>query len=379
MTSALGKDSDSIIGVIPSAKPSSQHDLLGLTRDLVAIPSLSHHEAKLADWIEQTLSPCNWLKIDRVENNVVARTHLGRSSRVIIAGHLDTVPPNTNATALIKDDVLWGVGSADMKGGLAVMVDLACSVSNPQMDVTWCFYTCEEVSRTESGLARLWEIRPDLLAADAAILGEPTSCRIEAGCQGTLRAVIRMGGVRAHSARPSTGCNAIHRLGPILETIVRWNGRRVTIDGCEFVEQLQAVSVNGGVAGNVIPDEAALTINYRFAPDKDLDSAVSFLKDLFGDLIDPEKRDSFEVIDEANGALPKLDHPILASLVDITKSAPRAKLGWTDVASFWEHQIPATNYGPGDPLLAHHKEERIDRESLELANTTLRRLLNSKI
>jgi succinyl-diaminopimelate desuccinylase len=228
-----------------------------------------------------------------------------------------------------------------------------------------------EVAREESGLATLWQRRPELLRADAAVVCEPTSSLVEAGCQGTMRVVVHVGGVRAHTARPFTGRNAVHRLGPVIDQVAQWQGRSITLDGCEYVEQLQAVAVEGGVAGNVVPDAASLTINYRFAPDRDAAGARSFLQALFDGLLDSELGDRLEVVDEADGAPPSLDHPLLAALVAGSGGPPRAKVGWTDVASFWAHGVPAANFGPGDPLLAHHPEERVARPDLERARAVL--------
>jgi succinyl-diaminopimelate desuccinylase len=257
------------------------------------------------------------------------------------------------------------------------MLDLARALPEPTSDVTWCFYACEEVARDQSGLEELWRSRPDLLAGDAAVLGEPTGCLVEAGCQGTMRAVVTLGGVRAHTARPFTGRNAIHRLAAVLERVTEWEGRSIVLGGCEYVEQLQAVAVQGGVAGNVVPDLATLTLNYRFAPDREGSAPRRFLEGLVEGLLDESLGDRLEVVDEAPGAPPSLDDPLLAALVAATGSAPRAKVGWTDVASFWAHGVPAANFGPGDPLLAHHPDERVDRASLERARAVLERLLTS--
>jgi len=355
----------------PVTGPVGGTDLLSLTTELVGIPSLSHHEAAMADLVADRLAGCSWLTVDRVGDNVVARTDLGRSQRLIVAGHLDTVPPAGNGVARVDGDVLWGVGSADMKGGLAVMLDVARTVTDPSVDVTWCFYACEEVSRDDSGLGQLWDARPDLLVADAAILGEPTDGLVEAGCQGTMRVVIHLGGVRAHTARPFTGNNAIHRLVPVLERITNWEGRSVVLDGCDYVEQLQAVAVDGGVAGNVVPDHAAVTVNYRYAPDRDRAAARGFITALLDGLLDDSLGDRWEVVDQADGAPPALTHPLLAALVARTGQPPKAKVGWTDVASFWAHGVPAANFGAGDPLLAHHPDERVTRDSLERTRAAL--------
>jgi succinyl-diaminopimelate desuccinylase len=350
-------------------------DLLAATAELVAIPSLSHSERALADLIEERLRACAWLEVTRLGDNVVARTTLGHPRRLVLAGHLDTVPPNQNDEPKLEGDTLWGIGASDMKGGLAVMVDLATSTPAPSLDLTWCFYACEEVGRAESGLVPLWQDRPDLLAGDAAILGEPTGALVEAGCQGTMRIVVSLRGVRAHSARPFTGRNAIHRLAPLLSVVAGWESRNVVLDGCTYAEQLQAVAVEGGVAGNVVPDMARLTVNFRYAPDRNLAGAEAYLRRLLAATFNEDEGDGWILIDGADGAPPSLDHPLLAALVAQTGAPPRAKVGWTDVASFWEHGVPAANFGPGDPLLAHHPDEHVTRAQLERARAVLAALI----
>jgi succinyl-diaminopimelate desuccinylase len=352
-------------------------DLMAATAELMAVPSLSHDERALADLVEERLRSCAWLETVRLGDNVVARTAGGHARRVVLAGHLDTVPPNHNDAPRFDGDTLWGVGASDMKGGLAVMLDLALATPAPSMDVTWCFYACEEVGRSESGLLELWQQRPDLLAGDAAILGEPTGAFVEAGCQGTLRIVVSLRGVRAHTARPFTGRNAIHRLGGLLQTVASWESRTVVLDGCTYAEQLQAVAVDGGVAGNVVPDAASVTLNFRYAPDRHLADAEAYLRQLLGGTFSEAEGDTWTLIDGADGAPPSLDHPVLRALVAKTGAAPRAKVGWTDVASFWEHGVPAANFGPGDPLLAHHPDEHVTRDQLDRARRVLHALVTA--
>ena len=240
--------------------------------------------------VEQALAACPWLEVERVGDNVVARTALGHGRRLVLAGHLDTVPPAGNEVPRLDGDTVWGVGASDMKGGLAVMLDLAATVREPAVDVTWCFYAREEIGRDESGLLELWQARPELLAGDAAVLGEPTSALVEAGCQGTMRVRITLRGVRAHTARPFTGRNAVHRLGPLLRRVAEWDGREVVLDGCTYVEQLQAVGVEGGVAGNVVPDEARVALNHRYAPDRGRAEAEAFLHELLDPTLEPGRR-----------------------------------------------------------------------------------------
>ena len=348
----------------------------------MAIPSVSHHEGALADRVEQAVRAAPHLEVLRLGDAVVARSALGRPRRVVLAGHLDTVPPFDGPGPRTEGDVLWGLGAVDMKGGLAVLLDLALTVAEPAVDVSYVFYGCEEVERRHNELGRLARDRPDLLRGDAAVLAEPTGGVVEAGCQGTVRAVVRRGGRRAHTARPWTGVNAVHRLAPVLDALARYRPRRVVLDGCEYVEQLQAVAVAGGVAGNVVPDVASVTVNHRFAPDRDAAEAVRGLHALLGGpgqdapaglAVD----DDVEVVDVSAGAPPALDHPLLAALVSATGRPPRAKLGWTDVATFAELGVGAANFGPGDPLLAHTPDERVTRHELDHARAVLASLLQA--
>src|ERR1700733_6429247 len=334
-------------------------DLLAATTELMAVPSLSRHEAALAERVEASLRACPWLEVTRIGDNVVARTNHGHAERLVLAGHLDTVPPGGNETPRLEGGTVWGLGASDMKGGLAVMLDLAATVREPAVDLTWCFYACEEVGRADSGLLALWEQRPDLLAGDAAVLGEPTGALVEAGCQGTMRVRITLRGVRAHTARPFTGRNAVHRLAPLLQRVADWQGREVVLDGCTYVEQLQVVAIDGGVAANVVPDRASVTLNHRYAPDRHKAGAEAFLRELLDPTLDPELGDTWDLLDAGDGAPPSLEHPLLRALVERSGGLPKAKVGWTDVASFWEHGVPAANFGPGDPLLAHHPDERV--------------------
>ena len=259
-------------------------DLLAFTAELVDIPSVSHDERAITDHLEQLLRAVPWLEVERVGENVAARTALGRPQRLVLAGHTDTVPVNGNGRARIEGDVLHGLGSCDMKSGVAVLAELARTVSAPAVDVTYIFYECEEVEARFNGINRLFAERPDLVAADAAVLAEPTGARIEAGCQGTLRVEVSVEGERAHTARAWLGRNAIHRLGEVLSRVSAYEPRRVVLDGCEFREGLQAVRVEGGVAGNVVPDRAVVWLNHRFAPDRTPDEAVDHVRSVVGDV-----------------------------------------------------------------------------------------------
>ena len=350
-------------------------DPIELTAALVDIPSESRHEERIADEVEAALRaqtpPSLGYEIVRHGNAVLARTSLGRPTRVLLAGHLDTVPAADNLPSRRDAESLHGCGTTDMKSGDAVFLHLAATVTAPAHDLTLVFYDCEEIDSAANGLGRIERELPDWLAADVAILGEPTGGYIEAGCQGTLRVVIRADGTRAHSARSWLGDNAIHKLGAVLDRLASYQSRSVDIDGCVYREGLSAVRVDGGVAGNVIPDAASVTVNFRFAPDRSPDAALRHVHDVFARLdVHVEQTDS------AAGALPGLATPAAKALVDAANGRVRAKYGWTDVSRFAARGIAAVNYGPGDPNLAHTRDELVPVHQITDAVTMLRGYLS---
>ncbi len=349
-------------------------DLLALTEEWCSVPSVSRHEAALAGIVGARLrASAPGLAIDRVGDNVVVRTDLGRDQRVVLGGHLDTVPPNNNQTPRRDGDTLHGLGSTDMKAGLAVMTALAEAIAaNPdqaRFDTTFVFYAAEEIADEFNGLRALFETRPELVRGDLAILLEPTEGWVEAGCQGTLTMRGTYRGMRAHSARPWMGNNAIHRLSRALATVEQTDPGTVEVDGLPFRQSLQAVAIEGGVAHNVVPDLATLTVNRRFAPSFSVAEAEAETRVLFGDA------DEIEVINASSAAPPNLWNPLVAELVGTFDLGVRPKLGWTDVARFTAHGIPALNFGPGDPTIAHTADEFVTRESLEGCHAVLARYL----
>jgi succinyl-diaminopimelate desuccinylase len=347
-------------------------DPIELTAALVDIPSESRHEARIADEVEAALrAQTSGFEIIRNGNAVLARTMLGRPSRVLLAGHLDTVPAADNLPSRRDGELLHGCGSVDMKSGDAVFLHLAATVTAPAHDLTLVFYDCEEIEAAANGLGRIERELPDWLRADVAVLGEPTGGYIEAGCQGTLRVVIGATGTRAHSARSWLGDNAIHKLGAVLDRLARYQPRTVDIDGCAYREGLSAVRIDGGVAGNVIPDTAGVTVNFRFAPDRNPDQALAHVHEVFDGL---DVR--VEQTDAAPGALPGLSAPAAAALVQAAGGRVRAKYGWTDVARFAALGTPAVNYGPGDPNFAHRADERVPVDQITAATELLRRFLD---
>lgn len=344
-----------------------------LTRALVDVPSVSGDEAALADAVQAALSGVDGLRVERDGDAVVARTNLGRPTRILLAGHLDTVPLADNLPSRISGGRLYGCGTSDMKAGVAVMLRLAATLpltAGLPYDITWICYDNEEVAAARNGLRRLAATHRPWLDADLAILMEPTSGEIEAGCQGTLRCVVTLGGRRAHSARSWLGENAIHAAGPVLARLAAYRARSVTLDGCTYREGLSAVRISGGVAGNVIPDECQVTVNFRFAPDRGPDDAVTHVREVF---------DGFDlaIADLAGGAPPGLAAPAVAAFVAATGRTPVAKYGWTDVARFAELGIPALNYGPGDPNLAHTRDEYVELAAVRESEQTLRAYLST--
>ncbi|MEZ5216520.1 MAG: succinyl-diaminopimelate desuccinylase [Ilumatobacteraceae bacterium] len=338
-------------------------DPFALTAQLVDIPSVSHDEEAITDWIESRLRAVPGLEVTRLGHNLIARTHLGRARRVVLAGHTDTVPINDNLPSRLDGEVLWGCGTSDMKAGLGVMIALVdefASGAEPTCDLTWVFYEAEEVAASFNGLKRIFEERPELVHGDVAILGEPTGAAIEAGCQGTIRLRIELAGDRAHTARPWMGTNAIHRAGRVVARITAYREREPVLDGCRFREATQVVKMVGGVAANVVPDSATLTVNHRYAPDRTGEEAVEELRAWVADLLD-DPRDAFVVEEIATAAAPSLTDPLLQRLVEVHGLEVRAKLGWTDVARFAAHGVPAANLGPGDATLAHTRDERVGR------------------
>ena len=345
-------------------------DPIELTATLVDIPSVSGEEQVIADAVEQALrEQAGHLEVIRSQNTVLARTNLGRPTRIVFAGHLDTVPVNDNLPGRrTPDGELHGLGAVDMKGGDAVLLHLAATVPAPKHDLTFLFYDCEEIEASRNGLGRVERDLPDWLRGDLAVVGEPSNGAVEAGCQGTMRIEVRTAGARAHTARAWMGRNAIHALGEALRRLEAYEPRRVDIDGCEYREGLQAVKITGGVAGNVVPDAAVLTVNHRFAPDRSPEQAEEHLRAVFA---------GFEVTvtDFAAGALPGLAAPVAKELVAATGLAPVAKLGWTDVARFAALGLPAVNYGPGDPTLAHTQGEHVPDAQITECARVLRQLV----
>jgi succinyl-diaminopimelate desuccinylase len=349
-------------------------DVVSLAAALVDAESVSGNETALADDVERALQRYPTLQVQRIGNTVVATTPDTDAPRIILAGHLDTVPIADNVPSHIVDGRLFGCGTSDMKSGVAVQLRTAHLVGSGELDskydLTWIFYDCEEVEAARNGLGKLVRSHPELVKGDLAILLEPTSGLVEGGCQGTIRIVVTTTGTRAHSARSWLGVNAIHAAGEILNRLAAYEARVVDVDGLTYREGLNAVFISGGVAGNVIPDECAVTVNFRFAPDRTEDDAVAHLREVFAGY-------EFDVVDSAPAARPGLQLPAAAAFVAAVGTAPAAKLGWTDVARFSELGVPALNFGPGDPNLAHTRDESVDIATIRDGERALAEFLST--
>ena len=345
-------------------------DLVTLLRAIVDIESVSGNEGPLADAVEAALRACPHLRVDRLGDAVIARTDLGRDERVVIAGHLDTVPVKGNLPSWVDEHAgrVYGRGTCDMKGGVAVMLSVAAALAAPSCDVTWIFYDHEEVEARANGLARVARERPDLLAAQFAVLMEPTGARVEGGCQGTMRVELETRGVAAHSGRAWLGHNAVHDLAPVLTTLAAWHDAEIEVDGLLYHEGLNAVRISGGVAGNVIPDRAVVEINYRFAPDKTGEQAEALVRSWFPGY-------ELRVTDMSPGARPGLDRPAAQLFLAAVGGEARPKYGWTDVARFSELGVPAVNFGPADPGKAHADDEFCPIADLDTCRLALVRWL----
>lgn len=349
--------------------------MVDLTRSVVDIRSVSGTETELADAVERALSDCSHLDVERIGNTVVARTNSHRSpdGRVVIAGHLDTVPEADNLPSRLIDDAgasgreraVAGLGACDMKGGVAIALRLAATVTAPARPISYVWYDCEEVEAERNGLGRLAASRPELLRADFAVLMEPSSAQVEAGCQGTLRAEVLLTGTRAHSARAWKGKNAIHQAADALGRLADYRPRQVEVDGLVYREGLNAVGISGGVAGNVIPDECRITVNYRFAPSRSEEQALAHVREVFDGY-------RVELADSAPGAMPGLETAPAREFLEAVGASPYPKFGWTDVARFSALGIPAVNYGPGDSSLAHTRDEYVCLDELYRCEQRLR-------
>ena len=377
----------------PVVLPDPAGDPGALALALVDVPSVSGAEAPLADAVQAALVARDHLEVLRHGNTVVARTRLGRAERVVVAGHLDTVPVSRrtgNVPGRLEErdgqTVVWGRGSVDMKGGVAVGLHLAATLAAPRRDVTWVFYDNEEVADELNGLGRALAAHPDWFEADLAVLGEPTGASIEGGCNGTLRLVLDVPGLAAHSGRAWRGVNAIHAASTLIERVRAAPLRTVDVEGLAYRESFSVVLIEGGVATNTIPDRCRVTVNYRFAPDLTAEAALARARRVLAGL-GADGDEAEPVIDAGTGpvavelddlcpaARPGLDSPMARELIALVRERGGGvgpKYGWTDVARFSAAGVPAVNLGPGDPVLCHTDDEHCPVAQIEAVAGALR-------
>ena len=359
---------------------SMQDGLDSLLGQIMAVYSVSDAEGPLTDRVERFLKRYPHLQVHRDGDTIVDTVPV-----------LDNFPPKWLAPGdpLIDKDVaemypgtpvMWGRGATDMKASDAVLLYLAATLTDSKVDLTFVFYDHEEVAAEYNGLGRVVEDHPDWIQGDFAIIGEPTSCGIEAGCNGTMRFDVIANGVAAHSARAWMGDNAIHKAAEILNRLVAHKDEAVDVDGLIYQEGLNATLISGGNGTNVIPSECRVHVNYRFAPDKTLAEAKALMigegaESELGNGEHPATGGFFhgfdiEMRDESPSARPGMSDPLVQSLVKLveerTGRQPLAKLGWTDVARFSQLGVPAVNLGAGSPLLAHKNNEQVPNSDLTL-------------
>ena len=346
--------------------------LSGILETLVNIPSETGNEAAIAEWVAHRVGALRHGTLSRSGHSVVWRAARGGRPHVVLAGHLDTVPAQGNATARRRNGSLYGLGTTDMKSGDTVMLALLETLSpdDLRVDLTAVFYDAEEGPRERNGLTRLLADMSFLRDADLAILLEPTALRVELGCNGALNAEVRATGKSAHSARPWTGVNAVERAAPWLAEITRFPVTPVAVEGLTFHETLQVTTLRAGRARNVIPDELVANLNYRFPPDRTLADAEARVRALV-----PAEFET-RVVDAAPPGRVCASDPEVRAFVDRFGVEVAGKQGWTDVAQFTAAGVPAFNFGPGIPELAHQADEHCPVENLEVAYRWLRAFLS---
>jgi succinyl-diaminopimelate desuccinylase len=325
---------------------------------LIDIPSVTGEERAIRDAIADRL---DGMTRETVGDSLIVGKP--RSGAVLLAGHLDTVPLQGGSGARVDGERVHGLGATDMKAGLAVMIHLIEALGP---DLVCCvFYAGEEGALSGNQLGLVLETYPWLTGASAGVLLEPTNLSLEAGCQGVVNADVVFTGEAAHSARPWLGDNAVTKAGEFLTAIRRLEPEPHVIDGLEFLEVMSVTTAQGGVAKNVIPARFAMNVNYRFAPDRSPDQAVARLREVCADA------DEIEITDVAPAGAVSTDHPVFRRLVEVSGAPVEAKQGWTDVAQLSAAGIPAVNFGPGEPSLAHKPGESVRISDLAWAYDAL--------
>jgi succinyl-diaminopimelate desuccinylase len=348
-------------------------DLANRALELINISSVIGHEAALCDFVEDwALRTFGIGQIQRISNSLVLGTLSTTKPNLALVGHLDTVPPAAKPNPpRIEGDRLFGLGSSDMKGALAVMMALAEDPQQGQwpLNVLYIFYEREEGPFQESGLIEVLKQRPDVSKVQLAICMEPTDGAAQFGCVGSLHATATFEGKAAHSARPWQGHNAVHAAGPFLSELLSRGRREVYCDGLEFFEVISATLAQGGRAKNVVPDTFSLNLNYRFAPGKNLAQAQQDISELVAG------RARLEFLDLAPSGKVCLSHPWCQQLTALSERAAEAKQAWTDVARFSELNVNAINFGPGETAQAHQAFESASVSALHKSHQVLQAFL----
>jgi succinyl-diaminopimelate desuccinylase len=332
------------------------------TLELVNIPSESRHEAEIAAYVRDALGPPVWDEDDTL--------WYGNRPQIVLAGHFDTVPAQGNIPGSIEGGAVHGLGASDMKGGVAVMIELARALDD---DVGFLFFPREELPASESPLPHFFDSVPDVHAAELVILLEPTDCTIQAGCLGNLNARITFHGVSGHSARPWTAENAIEQALEGLQPYAAIEPRPVEIGGLTFTEVASITRIHGGIATNVIPDRVEANVNFRYAPDRSPASAEAYLRSLL-----PEGA-TFEHAGDSPPARVVTDSPFVQRLRAADDLALEPKQAWTNVADFTNRGIDAVNFGPGATRYAHRRDEQVEIPALERAFTALWRFVTGSV
>lgn len=341
-----------------AATPSER--LAARTLELIAVPSESRDEAALASYVLGALEAGGVAVRDAGDTCLLAGV-LERRERplVLLAGHLDTVPAQGNRPGRIEGDAVHGLGAADMKGSLAVMLELALAgAGGGALDLGYVFFGREELPVAESALTPLLERQPGLLGADLVAMMEPTAGAVQAGCLGNVNATWTFRGRSGHSARPWLADNAVHRAGAGIAALAAREPVAHRFDGLEFIEVVSVTRVAGGIAQNVVPDTAVAHVNYRYAPGMAAADAHARLRGWC------EPHGELRIDSDAPSAPVAAGHPLVRSLVEAGHLAVEAKQAWTPIAEFATHGLPAINLGPGDPALAHTREERVEIAAL---------------
>ena len=340
--------------------PATTEMLAELLATLVDIPSVTGDERAIVDYVTGRLGRAAKGEVLRSGNGLVWRGPQRGKPLIVLAGHLDTVPPSGNATSRRDGDKLYGVGTTDMKAGDAVMLALHDSLDMAALrfDLALVFYDAEEGPAANNGLKRIFEQFPWIRDASLAILLEPTDLNIEMGCNGILNVEVRVPGVAAHAARPWMGENAVAKGAEWLASITKFVTTPVMVQGIEYRETLQVTTVQAGKTRNVVPSEMVVNLNHRFPPDRTIEVATARIRSLvpaeFG----------FEVVDAAPPGEVCLDHPEVRSFIRRFDAKVAGKQGWTDVARFTSVGVPAFNFGPGYAELCHRADEHCSVEYL---------------